>query len=567
MRELKITKQTAEDKPKRLSKKQVQELNLIGHIEQVVAQSKDSKLSGTFYRNIKPHTDYIGQMLELTPVQAMLISLFINNSDNKRIELKDLSNYVGCTHIAMIGLINDIDVLVSKKYIRSRQRDDVHQFSVPNEFIDAIRKEAPYAPTQYTNLDTDSVFVAIEEILRLRDDEECSFQSLIEDLTFIVENNKQVTFCRKVNKYRYDDNLFVILTAFCSLLVNDDDNMVSFHYFIDLLDDKREQRRIKRGMQNGTYSLMKDNLDFIECTNNNGLEDHEYYKLTNKACEELLSDYQLNKTNIKSQKEFLLHTSLAEKSLFYNEHETAQISQLESLLQQENFQTIQKRLQDGGLRKGFACLFYGSPGTGKTETVYQIARRTGRDIMVVNVAQIKSAWVGESEKNIKALFDRYRQYCKNQEIMPILLFNEADAVLGVRQEGAERAVDKMENSIQNIILQEMESLDGIMIATTNLTQNLDKAFERRFLYKIEFSKPSIQAKQAIWKTMLPMLSDHEADDLAHNYQFSGGQIENIARKSAVDVIINGVKPSIDTIHSYCQSEQLHKSTERKRIGY
>ncbi|MEG2478997.1 MAG: hypothetical protein RSA50_01845, partial [Mucinivorans sp.] len=77
MRELKITKQTAEDKPKRLSKKQVQELNLIGHIEQVVEQSENSKLSVAFYKNVKPHTDYIGQMLELTPVQAMLISLFV----------------------------------------------------------------------------------------------------------------------------------------------------------------------------------------------------------------------------------------------------------------------------------------------------------------------------------------------------------------------------------------------------------------------------------------------------------------------------------------------------------
>ena len=64
---------------------------------------------------------------------------------------------------------------------------------------------------------------------------------------------------------------------------------------------------------------------------------------------------------------------------------------------------------------------------------------------------------------------------------PILLFNEADAIFGIRQEGATRAVDKMENSIQNIILQEMEKLDGILIATTNLTTNLDKAFERRFL--------------------------------------------------------------------------------------
>ena len=95
--------------------------------------------------------------------------------------------------------------------------------------------------------------------------------------------------------------------------------------------------------------------------------------------------------------------------------------------------------------------------------------------MRVDVDKIKSCWVGESEKNIKALFDRYRNICKDSKLAPILLFNEADAVLGIRMEGASRAVDKMENSIQNIILQEMENLDGIMIATTNLTDSKDTA--------------------------------------------------------------------------------------------
>ena len=111
--------------------------------------------------------------------------------------------------------------------------------------------------------------------------------------------------------------------------------------------------------------------------------------------------------------------------------------------------------------------------------------------MQVNISEIKSMWVGESEKNIKAIFDRYRVVAKQSKRIPILLFNEADAVIGKRKEGAERSVDKMENSIQNIILQEMESLEGIMIATTNLVQNMDSAFERRFLYKVKFEKPEL----------------------------------------------------------------------------
>ena len=108
-------------------------------------------------------------------------------------------------------------------------------------------------------------------------------------------------------------------------------------------------------------------------------------------------------------------------------------------------------------------------------------------------------------------------------------------MLGIRQEGASQAVEKMENSIQNIILQEMEQLDGIMIATTNLTQNLDKAFERRFLYKIEFEKPSTEAKSRIWRSMIPTLDERTAAMLAARYDFSGGQIENIARNRTIDI--------------------------------
>lgn len=161
-----------------------------------------------------------------------------------------------------------------------------------------------------------------------------------------------------------------------------------------------------------------------------------------------------------------------------------------------------------------ACLFYGAPGAGKTETVYQLARRTGRNIMRVNISEIKSSWVGESEKNIKNVFNKYRFLVERSEAAPILLFNEADAILGKRMEGAERAVDRMENSIQNIILQEIENMEGILIATTNIAGNLDKAFERRFLYKIEFERPDIQAKCAIWKSMLPELNEDEAECLA-----------------------------------------------------
>ena len=147
------------------------------------------------------------------------------------------------------------------------------------------------------------------------------------------------------------------------------------------------------------------------------------------------------------------------------------------------------------------------------------------------------------------------------------MFNEADAIIGKRREGADRAVDKMENSIQNIILQEMENLDGILIATTNLTQNMDKAFERRFLYKIAFSRPSVEAKQAIWQSMVSTLGQEEARELARTYEFSGGQIENVARKCVVDKLLYGQEADMGMLRRYCEEELIVAPEKRKKIGF
>ena len=261
-------------------------------------------------------------------------------------------------------------------------------------------------------------------------------------------------------------------------------------------------------------------------------------------------------------------SQVAEKQLFYNPTEQEQIGRLAQLLDPQRMDEIFNSMKSKGLRTGFCCLFYGAPGTGKTETVYQLARQTGRKILEADVSQLKNCWVGETEKNARNLFKEYRIACKENDLMPILLFNEADAILGVRMEGAQRSVDKMENSLQNIFLQEMEQFSGILIATTNLTKNLDKAFERRFLYKVCFTRPSQEIRSKIWQTMIPEIKSEEALKLAGDFEFSGGQIENVVRKRAVDAILNGFEPDFETVMGYCREEILGKEKqERRRIGF
>ncbi|MBO7427427.1 MAG: AAA family ATPase, partial [Paludibacteraceae bacterium] len=138
----------------------------------------------------------------------------------------------------------------------------------------------------------------------------------------------------------------------------------------------------------------------------------------------MLSDNKLES----DEKNIIKHEEIIGKELFYDTEIDSQIKKLRQLLNREQYRIVHQRMQEKGFRCGFTCLFYGDPGTGKTETVLQLAKRTGRDILQVNISQIKSMWVGESEKNIKQVFDDYRRKVKDSDITPILLFNEADAI-------------------------------------------------------------------------------------------------------------------------------------------
>lgn len=540
------------------------EPTLVAHMERVVELATTLKLGDSFDRVAQPYLGYIAERMALTEKQSLLMSLFLEKSSDCRIRMSDFAGMLDCRTIRVIALMSDADVLVDRGFVRRRKESDgTLSYRVPIEVVTAFKDNAVYVPESVKGVTIDRLFDTMAGIF---DDYEPG-DDILQKLDSLVEDNLHLEFCRAAKELDIGGADRLLFYVFCNRFVNEDDNMVGEHDWEDYYESKSVLRRLRNELKCHENSLLEKGI--IENCYSDGMADVAFFRLTNTVKETLFGELNVGLQQTKNHKELLKYTTFSEKSLFYNPCEGSQIEQLSKLLMPDRFAAVQQRLEENGMRRGFACLFYGSPGTGKTETVYQLARRTQRDLMVVDVAQIKSCWVGESEKNIKEAFDRYRNYVKQCEQAPILLFNEADAVLGIRQEGAQRAVDKMENSIQNIILQEMEQLDGIMIATTNLTQNLDKAFERRFIYKIEFSRPSVEAKRSIWQSMIPTLSAPIADELAVAYDFSGGQIENVARKRTVELILNGEEPSSEQLHAMCRAELLsdpHSNT-RRRIGY
>lgn len=215
---------------------------------------------------------------------------------------------------------------------------------------------------------------------------------------------------------------------------------------------------------------------------------------------------------------------------------------LEHLLKQMDSKVI-ARLKAWGIKDKKTLeakiIFYGSAGTGKTLTALALAKSLKRPLLHLDCSKILSMYVGESEKNVRKIFDSYDEIAQKSKNEPILLLNEADQFLSTRTIGGGGS-EKMHNQMQNIFLEQIEKFEGILIATTNLLETLDPAFSRRFNYKIEFKRPTIEQRREIWELHLPKHAEFAIPQSAlidnlSKYDLSGGQIALIVKNTAYKV--------------------------------
>ncbi|MDR3163306.1 MAG: ATP-binding protein [Helicobacteraceae bacterium] len=217
---------------------------------------------------------------------------------------------------------------------------------------------------------------------------------------------------------------------------------------------------------------------------------------------------------------------------------------LELLLKRMDAQVI-KRLKEWGFKDkkssiNSKIIFHGYPGTGKTLTAVSMAKTLKKQVISFDCSKILSMFVGESEKNTRRIFDTYRDIVAKSGTEPILLLNEADQFLSSRTVSVSGGAEKMHNQMQNIFLEQIERFDGILIATTNLLENIDPAFSRRFDYKIKFEKPSESQRLEIWKKLMPKNAPLEKSlnlEVLAKHQLTGAQIALVVRNAAMIVAI------------------------------
>ena len=540
-------------------------LTLLQAIEAVAERSRDSKMSADFLKASEPEIKFLAEQYGISERQAVIFAVCMDEGPN-RVDYRDLARHLDLGNIAVLAFANDIDALVHRRLLRYRDVKDEDDFDVPTAVIRCLKHNEVYQLPVHKGLDCAGMFEVLEQWFNDLDDNAISPQELYEEMNRLFDDNPQVAFGPKVKRLHLQETDELLLVLFCYYLICKCDDDIRFGQMEDVFNNSADFNNAKAALRSDSHTLQTAKLIEFRCED--GIVNNTQFKLTEDAKRDLLAELKINTTTEEHLADVIEPDQLMPKTMFYTDTVQHQVDELNRFFEPEQYTKIRERMQQRGFRQGFTCLFHGGPGTGKTETVYQLARLTGRSIMTVDVPSIKSKWVGDSEKNIKALFDRYHSLVQRVEKAPILLFNEADAIIGIRKAGAESAVDKMENTIQNIILQEMETLDGIMIATTNLTENLDSAFERRFLYKIRFDKPDATVRGKIWQQMIPELNDSDATTLAEHFDFSGGQIENVARKHAINSILYGTADDmLPVLESYCRCEQLNNNVTRKRIGF
>ena len=513
---------------------------------------------------------YLQERLNLSRIQVLILTSVLYYSakhSGRKCNMDDLANLRHMHPLRVLQLRDEFCVLDELGYIVNYQNKDGWSLSMVGEALESLAMDIPFDP-QILKLENNFDFLCkanrfIKEGHRYDED-----GTIAKNINRLMKQNQHLALVQNLQNIKGEADMWFMLLMMTTLAI-EEDSYVNARDLAQMLSERTVRIILKQIMDN-KHPFAKQG--YIELRNQAGQVQQGEWVLSQEGWLAMLDNQEEVESIVPIEEDeninmLTSYKQLAQRPLYFSDKTEEQVQTLTNLLHEEQLAKVRQALKTHNMPLGFCCLFYGAPGTGKTELVQQLAIATQRDLFQVNIATLRDKYVGESEKQLKRIFDKYRALVRTQEHAPILFFNEADAIFGNRMENTQRSVDKMENALQNIILQEMEVLDGIMICTTNLTSCLDKAFDRRFIYKVEFEKPTNQARKLIWQSMLSSLNDEQATELANRFDFSGGQIQNISRKQVINAIFSGKDElDYDQIKLDCQNESISRNS-RGKVGF
>ena len=544
------------------------EQNILNALNRIVLAVKAS-FSGLFSPDlekeecIREDISLLREKLGLTALQSALLGFAIEEAAGKRTTYRDIAEAADCSYLQLMSHADEFVALRKKGYLCISEE----KISIPAEAMAALMKNQAFTRIEPKGMSTEAQLAKIKKFLGKVRREQMAEELFVEEADLLIRSNPDsslgMAFTKHITPYKLPDQerFLFYLALYGARFHGNQFSVVDVRdYFSN--DSSYDEALFWLENCHNCLDLFKNKI--FEEVSVDGLVEEGQFKIRDDIVEDCLKEA----TPFEGHKSIWLEDSAkyTPKELFYNEAEKQQVQRLSALLSPDNLHRVFESMEAKGMRTGFTCLFFGAPGTGKTETALQLARATGRKVLCADIAQILSKWIGESEQNARRLFRDYRKANEENELSPILLLNEADAFLGKRFENVRNSTEKMENGLQNIFLEELERFSGILIATTNLNSNLDPAFDRRFLFKIRFNKPEQEPRCQIWKSQFPSLTDDEAASLAREFSFSGGQIENVVRKYTIDSVLSGTEGGYEQLALFCREESVGKAS-RNKIGF
>jgi len=554
------------------NKKKNKTLEMIGHLYE---RTDGCALSDEFLEEVREEASGLAEYFQVSEVQALLLSvMFAIQYDNGRISFSELVRHFRCSPIRMLEFSDDIEALIEKGLVYKQRQDRSefvtntrrHQYILNEQLQEAIIRDKPLPEVKQQDQEFKDIFDLLNQVCVMyheQIDRDVPAMDMFRDFEEMLRSNSHFTLVSKVLAMKLDYvDAFIYLNLVWATL-NGKSSIELEDIARPLVPVTAARVRFIQQFMHGENQLIADDL----CT----LKEDSFFNeaelaLTSHSFDIMASCGLKISTDSKTRKGNILEPSaIPGQTLVYSDQEKALVTRLRELMRDDHLGDIRTRLQDKGMPTGITIMLHGAPGTGKTETALQLARTSERELIRVDISKAKSMWFGNSEKNIKRIFLDYKAYAEQCDKLPILLFNEADALLSRRRAVVDRQVSQTENAIQNILLEELEHFSGILVATTNLTNNLDAAFERRFLFKVRFSKPGLEARARIWKLKLPGFGDAACAELARLFPFSGAEINNVARKMEIEEVIYGREISLDDIKGFCREEHLQE--EKPSMGF
>lgn len=540
---------------------------LLDAIETIFNSSESSEFQLDKLDKCKNDIQVVGEFFNADPQQAVVIASLLGlHFNEEETNMKTLLNHANLKLSASIYIQELLKPFIKAEWIRAQASTRHHplvNFTISTQLLNCVASNSWKKMVKKRCKTSFEVLKEFGKCLKERRGREISYDKLIEKTESLLKNSNTVPICAFAKTIALDSFTKAMFLTMCYNHVSGSESFSVDSLLNDLSPNLEDRFKIRQDFKLQKSAFFQ--LELIETSSESSLSFSENeYKLSEKGIQAFLPDYTSIKTKSTSNfLELIESEKIVSKELYYNETEHNKIKNLYTILKQEKYTALCERLQIKGKPQCITAIFYGAPGTGKTETVLQLAKSSGRAVLMADVSSLRSKWVGETEKFTKSLFSDYEKMRKEYELCPILLFNEADSILSKRRHVTDK-VDQMENAMQNIILQELEKFEGIFIATTNLEQNIDEAYDRRIIFKIKYSSPTEEARLSIWKQKLPHSSEELLKNLNQKYKLTGGQIDNICKKIEIDTLLQG-EDIVDLSYLEVLAEE-ETSLRRKEAG-